>query len=92
MGQTRKQRAMRLVVRVVVPLLAGLVVLLLLYPVVENEPIPPQCFSIALFSVPCDDGLNVAAGAATAAVVALALWWKDRRVGRPLSRRGGASK
>lgn len=81
MEQTKKQGTWTSLTRVAVPLLAGLVVLLLLFPagggVFTN---PPQCFSMfKWYSVPCGGGLAVAAGVATAGVVGLALWLKDRR-------------
>lgn len=80
MPQTKKQRALTIVVQVVVPLLAGLVVLLILYPgLFTNATIPLQCFSILSFRVPCEDGVNVAAGAATAVLVAVVLWLRDHR-------------
>ena len=68
-----------MVVRIAVSLLAGLVVLVLLFPASGIVPIPPVCFSVFGYSVPCGGGLAVAAGAATAAGVGLALWLNSRR-------------
>jgi len=79
MEQTMKQGAWTTVAKVTVALLAGLVVLVLLFPASGIEPIPPVCFSVFGYTVPCDEGWAVAAGAATAGVVGLALWLKDRR-------------
>ena len=73
MEQTTNQGARSTVATVAVALVAGVVVLLLLFPSSGVVPIPPQCFSLFGYSVPCD------AGAATAAVVGLALWLKSRR-------------
>jgi hypothetical protein len=79
MEQMEKQGARMTVAKVAVALLAGLVVLVLLFPASGIEPIPPRCFSVFGYEVPCGGGLGVATGAATAAVVGLALWLKDRR-------------
>jgi hypothetical protein len=67
------------VAKVAVALLAGLVVLVLLYPVAIAETLPPQCFSVFGYGVPCDAGWSLAAGAATAGILGLLLWLKDRR-------------
>jgi hypothetical protein len=57
-------------------LLAGLVALVLLFPASGVDTLPPECFSMLGYSVPCGGGEAVAAGAATAAVVGLWLWLK----------------
>ena len=59
---------------IVVALLAGLAVVLLLFPGSGNSAQPPQCYSIFGYLVPCDAWVAWAAGAATAGVVGLALW------------------
>jgi len=59
---------------------AGIVVFVLLIPSGGVDSLPQQCTSIfTLYSVPCDGWVAPVAGAATAAVVGLALWWQDRR-------------
>jgi hypothetical protein len=78
MEPTIRHGALPRVVKIVAPLLAGLVVLLLLSPAHGVDTLPPQCFSVVGYDVPCGEGLAVAAGAATAAVVGLALWLRDR--------------
>ncbi len=65
--------------KVSVALLAGLIALLLLFPASGIQPIPPQCFSIFTYSVPCEDWVAPAAAAATGALAYLALLLKDRR-------------
>jgi hypothetical protein len=65
--------------KVALALLAGLIVLVLLFPASGVDPIPPRCFSVLGYSVPCGGGLAVTAGAASAAAVGLALWLKGRR-------------
>ena len=67
------------VAKVAVALLAGLVVLVLLYPAAIADTIPRQCFSMVGLGAPCDAGLAVPGGAATAGIVGLLLWLKDRR-------------
>ena len=68
-----------MVAKVAVALLAGFVVLVLLYPVHGADTLPRQCDSIIGLGAPCDSGLAVPAGAATAAVVGSLLWLKSRR-------------
>jgi len=66
--------------RVVVALVAGLIVFVLLFPWGGGiDPDPPVCFSMFGTSVPCGGWPAAAAGIATAAVVYLVLWLKDRR-------------
>ena len=79
MERTKEQGARMTVAKVVVALLAGIVVLVLLFPASGIDPLPPQCFSVFGYSVPCGGGLAVAAGAATAGVVGLSFWLKSRR-------------
>jgi hypothetical protein len=57
----------------------GLAVLVLLFPASGIEPIPPECYSMFGYTVPCGGGLAVAAGAVTAGAVALLFWISDRR-------------
>lgn len=64
---------------IVVALLAGLVVLVLLFPGGGIDRQPPECYSMFGYVVPCDAWVAWAAGAATAGVVGLALWVVDRR-------------
>ena len=64
---------------IVVALLAGLAVVLLLFPGSGIDRQPPECYSVFGYVVPCDAWVAWAAGAATAGVVGLALWALDRR-------------
>ena len=78
MEQTEKQGTST-AVKVTLALLAGLVVLVLLFPASGVDPLPPRCFSVLGYSVPCDAWVSWAAGAATAGVVGLLLWLKSRQ-------------
>jgi len=60
-------------------LLAGLVVLVLLFPGSGIDRQPPECYSVFGYVVPCEAGWAVAAGAATAAVIGLLPWLRSRR-------------
>lgn len=73
MEQTVKRGAWTTGAKVAGTLLAGLVVLVLLFPGSGVDTLPPQCFSVFNYSVPCGTGLSFAAGAATAGIVGLAL-------------------
>jgi hypothetical protein len=64
---------------IVVALLAGLAVLLLLFPGSGFMSQPPECYSMFSYVVPCDAWVAWAAGAATAGVVGLALWMIAQR-------------
>ena len=65
--------------RVAVSLIAGIVVVLLLFPALQFDTLPPQCWSVFDYRVTCGERLSLAAGAATAAVVGLAFWFDGRR-------------
>jgi hypothetical protein len=67
------------VAKVAVAFLAGLVVLVLLFPFSGVDTLPPQCLSLFGYGVPCGTAPSLAAGAATAAIVGLALWLRERR-------------
>jgi hypothetical protein len=60
-------------------LLTGFVVLVLLFPGSGQMSQPPQCFSMFGYYVPCESGVAVAAGAATAGIVVLLFWSAGRR-------------
>ncbi len=53
-------------------------VLLLLHPVGGVDSLPPRCWSMFGYDVPCHRGVSVAAGAALAVVVGFTLWLKSR--------------
>lgn len=67
------------VAKIALALLAGLVVLVLLYPAVIVDTLPQQCSSMVGLGAPCDAGLAFPGGAATAGIVGLLLWLRDRR-------------
>jgi len=79
MDQTERQGRRWTLAKVALALLAGLVVLVLLFPGSGVDTLPPQCVSVFGYSVPCAGGVAVAAGAATAGVVGLLLWIAGRR-------------
>ncbi|MEX1171363.1 MAG: hypothetical protein WEG56_02005 [Chloroflexota bacterium] len=62
-----------------IALLAGLVVLVLLFPASGIDPIPPECYSVFGYVVPCADGLAVGAAIVVAVIVGALLWLRDRR-------------
>jgi hypothetical protein len=79
MEQTTKAGTRPRARTIIVALLAGLAVLLLLFPASGIEPQPPVCYSMIGYVVPCDAWVSWAAAAATAGLVGLALWMNDRR-------------
>lgn len=64
---------------IVVALLAGLAGLLLLTPVHGIDRLPPECYAVVGYPVPCDGGFAVVAAVAIAGVVGFARWMNDRR-------------
>ena len=61
-------------VKLAVALLAGFIVLLLLFPASGVDPQPPICYSIFFYTVPCQAWVSWAAAALVAAIVGLYLW------------------
>jgi len=59
--------------KVAVAILAGIVVLVLLFPASGVDTRPPECYSAFGYTVPCGAGWSLAAGAATAGVVGVLL-------------------
>lgn len=74
MEQSKTQWPGSTVAKVALAMLAGLVVLVLLFPASGIDPLPPQCFSVFGYTVPCEPGASLAAAAATAALVGVLLW------------------
>lgn len=64
---------------IIVAVLAGLAVLLLLFPGSGIDRQPPECYSVLGSVVPCEAWVSWAAAAATAGVVFFARWRRDRR-------------
>ncbi len=64
---------------ILVALLAGLVVLLLLFPASGVATDPPECHAMLFYVVPCAAWVAWAAGAVAAGVVGLVLWMNERR-------------
>jgi hypothetical protein len=54
-------------------------VLVLLFPGSGVDTLPPECYSVFGYTVPCDPRVAVAAGVTTVAVVGLLLWIAGRR-------------
>jgi len=68
-------QAMATMLRLGFALLAGFVVFTILVP---TSGAGTRCYSLLAFEVPCEGGLAVAAGTASAAVVGVALWLTGR--------------
>ena len=64
---------------IIVALLAGFVVFVLLFRGSGTGAIPPTCYSLLGYAVPCEPWVAWAVGAATAGVVGLVLWMNERR-------------
>jgi hypothetical protein len=64
---------------IIVPLLAGLVVLLLLAPASAALTDPPICYSTLFYVVPCDGWVAPLAGAVAVGLVCFGLWMNGRR-------------
>jgi hypothetical protein len=65
---------------IVVALLAGLLVLLALFPAGGTDTQPPDCYSYLLYEVPCEQWVAPLAGAVTAGLVGFGFWMMvDRR-------------
>lgn len=65
---------------IVVALLAGLAVLLLLFPGSGIDRQPPECYAMLGNVVPCGGGLAGVAALVVAGVAGAALWLRDRRL------------
>ena len=64
---------------IVVALVAGLVVLLLLFPASGVDKDPPVCRSMFFYVVPCEAWIAWTAAGAAAGLVGPALWVNGRR-------------
>lgn len=64
---------------ITIALLAGFVVFVLLFRGSGNGAIPPTCYSLLSYVVPCEPWVAWGAGAATAGVVGPLLWMSERR-------------
>ena len=67
------------VAKVALAVVAGLIVLVLLFPASGIQPIPPVCYSVFGYVVPCGEGWALAAGAAAAVFVGVTVWLKRGR-------------
>lgn len=81
MDQTATRVRRRRTRVIVGALVAGLLVVLLLFPASGIDPQPPVCYSMLGFVVSCEAWVAWAAGAVVAGLVGLALWALDRRRG-----------
>lgn len=82
MNQTERQRRGWPTAKIAVASLAGLVVLVLLFPGSGISTLPPECYSAFGYTVPCGGGLAIAAAVAMAGLVGMLLWI----IGRPSHR------
>lgn len=79
MQQTPERQGMSTRARVALALGAGLVVFVLLFQWGGGTSSdPPTCFGMLYYTVPCEAWVAPLAGALTAGVVGLLLWWWDR--------------
>jgi hypothetical protein len=82
MDQTKRQGTWRTVAKVTVALLVGLVVIVLLAPASGVDTLPPECYSVLGYTVPCDARWAFAAGALAAGAIGSLLWiagrWRPR--------------
>jgi hypothetical protein len=78
MERTEGPRTWSTAAKVAIAVLAGLVVLVLLFPASGVDTLPTECYSVFGYTVPCGGGLAVAAGTATAAVTGILLWIAGR--------------
>lgn len=78
MDPTGRQGTWSTAARIAIVALAGLVVLVLLFPASGVDTLPPECYAVFGYPVPCGDGIAVAAGAGVAAVIGLLLWIVSR--------------
>jgi hypothetical protein len=67
--------------QILASILAGITVVVLLLPARGVDSDPPKCRSGLGYTVPCGNGISLAAGAATAGGFALVLWLRNRQEG-----------
>ena len=79
MDSTQRQGTWTPAAKIALAVLAGLVVLVLLFPEGGVDTQPPHCYSVFYYNVPCDAGWALAAGVAMFGVVGLLLWTTARR-------------
>jgi hypothetical protein len=82
MDPTGRQGTWSTAAKLAIVVLAGLIVLVLLLPVSGVDTLPPECYSVFGYTVPCGSGISVAAGAAAAAIIGLLLWFAGRPRGK----------
>jgi hypothetical protein len=79
MSVTERDRRRRIAVAAAGAILTGLVILTLLFPASGISPVPPRCFSVLGYDVPCETGGTLALAAVAAGIVGALLWWIGRR-------------
>ncbi len=79
MSETARRSARPKARTILIALLAGFVVLLLLFPASGVDSDPPVCRSMFFYVVPCGNSVALVAAALTVVVVGMALWMVDRR-------------
>ena len=79
MEQTTWPRTQPRTSTIVIALVAGFVALLLLFPASGVDTLPPECYSMFGYVVPCDAWVAWVAGAGVAGLVGLGLSLRGRR-------------
>jgi hypothetical protein len=81
MDPTGRQGTWSTAAKLAIVVLAGLIVLVLLFPASGVDTLPPECYSVFGYTVACGGEVAVAAGTGVAAVIGLLLWivsrWRD---------------
>jgi hypothetical protein len=64
--------------RIAIALVAGLVILVLFFPLSRADVLPVECSSAVGLAVTCDAALSLAAAAATVGILGALLWLRNR--------------
>lgn len=65
---------------IVIPAIAGLLVILLFFPLSRVDIVPVQCASVIGMDVPCESPISVVAGAGVALLLALLVRFRSKRI------------
>ena len=79
MEQTTRPSSRPKTSTIVIALVAGVVALVLMFPTHGVDTLPPQCFAVIGYTVPCEAWVAWVVAAAVAGVVGIGLSLRDRR-------------